>query len=157
MVQLANFRGIIRSVQDFHESGCVKLIAMETDNGMTVNFIVDPETYVLDQTMLRVGDHIVAFYDINAPTPAIYPPRYQAEIIAKVSRQENVFFGFFDRNLVSDDNQLRLNVSRSTRIVTANGQRFNQQLANRYLIVIYEVATKSIPAQTTPSRIIVQC
>lgn len=157
MVQLGSFRGTIRSVEDFQSSGCVKMVAIEIDNGSMVNFLVGPETYVVDQSMLLVGNQIVGFYDLNAPTLAIYPPRYEAEIIVKVNARENVYVGYFGRNLVSSDNQLRLNISRATRITTANGQQFTQSLMNRFLIVIYGAATKSIPAQVTPSRIIVQC
>lgn len=156
MVQLGSFRGIIRNIQDVDESGCIKQVVIDVDHGV-VNFIINSETYVLDQTMLSVGDQMIGFYDLNAPTPAIYPPRYEAVIVMKVSSQENVYVGYFNQQLISADHQLQLNISRTTRITTTNGQYFSKNVANRSLIVVYGAATKSIPAQTTPNRIIVQC
>ncbi|HLS06373.1 MAG TPA: hypothetical protein VK079_00375, partial [Bacillota bacterium] len=70
MVQLGSFRGIIRNIQDVDESGCIKQVVIDVDHGV-VNFIINSETYVLDQTMLSVGDQMIGFYDLNAPTPAI--------------------------------------------------------------------------------------
>lgn len=157
MVQLGSVRGTVRNIQDFHESGCVKLVAVETEQGSIVNMIIEQNTYVVDQTMLSIGDQIITFYDLNAPVITIYPPQYRAEIVVKVRDRMDVYVGYFTRNLISIDNEIQLNISRSTRITTRNGQLFTNRLDNRMLIVIYGAATKSIPAQVTPSRIIVQC
>lgn len=156
MVQLGSIRGIIRNIQDVDESGCIKQVVIDVDHGV-VNLMINSRTYVLDQAMLSVGEQVVGFYDLNAPTPAIYPPRYEAAVVVKVRSQENVYIGYFNRQLISSDNQLQLNISRTTRITTTNGQYFTKNVANRSLIVIYSATTKSIPAQTTPNRIIVQC
>ncbi|HWQ75786.1 MAG TPA: hypothetical protein VN441_10755, partial [Syntrophomonas sp.] len=59
--------------------------------------------------------------------------------------------------LESSDGQLRLNLSPYTVIVLTNGQLFSRYPGNRDLIVIYGPSTRSIPAQTTPYRIIVLC
>jgi hypothetical protein len=64
---------------------------------------------------------------------------------------------FFNYQLVSSDGSLRLNISPDTRILLENGQLFNRNPANRYLVVVYSATTRSIPAQTTPSQIIVMC
>ena len=64
---------------------------------------------------------------------------------------------FFNSQLLSSDGSLRLNIAPSTQILLENGQLFNRNPANRNLIVVYGATTRSIPAQTTPSQIIVMC
>ncbi|MDY7965746.1 hypothetical protein U0F29_32405, partial [Bacillus thuringiensis] len=59
--------------------------------------------------------------------------------------------------LVSSDGRLKLNLSPNTQVILTNGQLFTGNLTNRNLIVLYSMATMSIPAQTTPYRIIILC
>ena len=108
-------------------------------------------------TMIRVGDWITGYYDGDAPVPLIYPPQYRAIIIVKESPFQSVKVDFFNSNLESSDGQLKLNISPSTQIVLTNGQAFSNNIANRNLIVIYTFQTMSIPAQTSPLKIIVLC
>ena len=69
----------------------------------------------------------------------------------------NVKVAYFNNQLVSSDGQLQLNLSPTTQILLINGQRFSRYPANRDLVVYYGPTTRSIPAQTTPYRIIVLC
>ena len=78
-------------------------------------------------------------------------------MIGRQPSRENITFDYFNRNLVSSNNSLKLNPSRSTQILTFNGQSFQCRLGNQNLIVYYTNTTRSIPPQTTPSRIIVLC
>jgi hypothetical protein len=100
---------------------------------------------------------VTGFYDGDAPVPLIFLPQYAAIVMAKDAPGQNVFVDFFDRQLISSDGSLRLNISQDTRILLENGQLFNRNPANRYLIVVYGATTRSIPAQTTPTQIIVMC
>lgn len=50
---------------------------------------------------------------------------------------------------------LKLNISEDTKIITRDGEIFKGGLENKKLVVIYTISTKSIPAQTTPSKVIV--
>jgi hypothetical protein len=77
--------------------------------------------------------------------------------MVKDSPYQNVKVDYFNNQLESSDGQLKLNISPYTRIVLTNGQAFSRIHANRDLIVIYGAVTQSIPAQTTPYRIIVLC
>jgi len=96
----------------------------------------------------------------------IYPPQYSIEIIAPVLEGINIKADKFDNDLLSYDKNLKLNISEDTEILWENGTTINwikqptiseleTVLANRQLIVLYSFTTKSIPAQTTPSKIIV--
>jgi hypothetical protein len=61
----------------------------------------------------------------------------------------------FDNDYVSSDNSLKLNISDDTVIVSENGEAFTGELADRKLVVVYGPSTRSIPAQTTPEKIVV--
>ncbi|WP_285769247.1 hypothetical protein [Peribacillus sp. SI8-4] len=162
MVRLKPFHGIVTRISDFptgqngEKEGCYQLVSVE-DSGTSVNFVVSPRTYFVDQAMVAVGDRVTGYYDENAPVPLIYPPQYRALIMVKDSPYQNVKVDYFNDQLESRDGQLRLNLSPFTQIVLQNGQPFSRSPENRNLIVIYGAATMSIPAQTTPYRIIVWC
>ncbi len=123
----------------------------------SVNFVVSPTTYFVDHVMVTVGDRVTGYYDGNAPIPFIFPPQYRALVMVKDNQNQNVKVDYFNEQLVSSDGQLRLNISPFTQILLTNGQSFTRNPANRNLIVIYGPTTRSIPAQTTPYKIIVWC
>lgn len=135
---------------------CSQMASLRTEDGI-VNFLVNADTKVIDDVRLRMGMRIAAFYDGSQPVPLIFPPRYRAGLITVVGRNEQVMISRFDRNLLAEDRSLQLNIAGSTVIRTANGQQFNCSPRNRTLLVYYTATTRSIPPQTTPSRIIVFC
>ncbi|MFS0861087.1 hypothetical protein [Fredinandcohnia sp. 179-A 10B2 NHS] len=163
MTNFYYFNGTVTMISDFFTGqngegqGCNKLFTLENDRGEIVNFVVSPATYFVDHVMVTVGDRVTGYYDGNAPAIFIYPPQYQALVMVKENPNQNVKVDYFNSQLVSSDGQLRLTISPYTRIVLTNGQFFSGNPTNRDLIVIYGPTTKSIPAQTTPYRIIVIC
>lgn len=135
---------------------CSQRMSLRVENGI-VNFIVNPETLVIDNRQLRAGMRVAAFYDSLLPVPLIFPPQYTAQIVTRLNRNEQIMLNFFDRNLVAADNALQLNVAGNTNIETANGQNFTCTPGNRTLLVYYTVTTRSLPPQTTPRKIVVLC
>lgn len=161
MTNFYSFQGTVTMIQDFNigqnGEGCNKLITVENEMGSVVNFVVTPTTYFVDHVIVAIGDRITGYYDGDAPVPLIYPPQYRALIMVKDSPFQNVKVDFFNQQFMSKDGQLKLNLSSYTQVLLTNGQPFSRNPANRDLIVIYGPSTKSIPAQTTPYRIIVLC
>ncbi|MCB2338740.1 hypothetical protein [Clostridium estertheticum] len=157
------FHGVITMINDFwidetgKNAGCYKLMSVEDGYGNLVNFVVEPATYFVDHVMVRLGDIVTGFYDANAPIVLIFPPQFRAFVIAKDSLYQNVKVDYFNNNLVSSDNNLKLNIAPWTQIVLENGQSFTKSPTNRNLIVVYGATTRSIPAQTSPYKIIVMC
>lgn len=135
---------------------CSQMMSLRI-GGQIVNFIIGAETQIIDSRRLRQGMQVTAFYDSSLPVPLIFPPQYRAQLVAVTGRNEQVMLNYFDRNLVSADRSLQLNLSGNTRIETLNGQRFTCSPAQRVLLVYYSVTTRSIPPQTTPARIVVLC
>ena len=79
---------------------------------------------------------------------------------------QNIKVDKFDSDLVSGDKTLKLKLSDETEIEWLNGikifffvkptpEQLADLIANKKLIVFYGATTKSIPAQTTPTKIIV--
>ena len=137
--------------------GSVLLLYVQTDYQETFQILVDTSTYVLDQKPVRRGDPVIVFYDITAPVPLIYPPQYKAVAMLVRSCNEFAMLDYFDQNLRNSENTLILNPSGSTTVQLPNGQYYQGTLGNQYMLVLYTTNTRSIPAQTTPVRIIVFC
>lgn len=162
MTNFQSFSGMVMMISDFwvgtnNNGDCYKLVSVDKEQGLSVNFVVEPTTYFVDHFMMRIGDRITGFYDANVPVPLIYPPQYQAIVIAKDSPHQHVKVDYFNDSLESSDGELRLNVSTNTHILLENGQQFTGHITNKNLIVTYSSTTKSIPAQTTPSQIVILC
>lgn len=139
------------------ESGCCgQMMTLRTGNGI-VNFRITGDTRIIDSRQLRPGLTVAAFYDGSLPVPLIFPPQYAAQLIAVLGRNEQIMLNFFNNDLVAADGSLQLNIGRNTAIQTVNGQNVNCRLGNRTLLVYYTVTTRSIPPQTTPSRVVVLC
>jgi len=64
---------------------------------------------------------------------------------------------YYNRSLMNQDMTLQLNLDGSVDITTTNNQRFLGSPAGNDLVVVYTSSTRSIPAQTTPARIVVLC
>lgn len=163
MKKYSSFSGTVTMIQDYlvgsdeELKGCYKLMSLLREDGSIVNFVISPTTYFLDHVMVSVGERVTGFYDVNVPVILIYPPQYQALIIVKKSPYQNVKVDYFNSLLVSSDGQLQLNISSFTPILLQNNQSFTLSPANRNLLVVFGPATFSIPAQTSPYKIIVLC
>ena len=158
-----SFSGTVTMISDFwtgpndEDGGCYQLFEVDNGYGNVVNFVVEPDTYFVDHAVVAIGDPVTGFYDADAPVPLIYPPQYRAIVMAIDTPYQSVKVDYFNNQLVSSDGSLKVNISSTTLIVLENGQLFNRNPANRNLIVVYSATTRSIPAQTTPSQIIVLC
>ena len=101
--------GVIRDIRS-GGSCCSLLISVDTD-GEIVNFVVSGDTIVVDNTRLRRGIKVAAFYDTSLPAPAIFPPQYQAELVTALRAGQDVALKFFDDTLTAEDGSLKLNLS----------------------------------------------
>lgn len=130
-------------------------------------FTVETSTYFItgNRNALKTGANVRVFYNIKAPATLIYPPQLNADFIA-VDLAEDKFVAIdrFDDKFTDSKNMLKLNIPEdfnekgSTVIIYENGDKFEgepEELINRKLVAVYSVSTRSIPAQTTPEKIIV--
>ena len=162
MARYQPFSGTITQIENirtgtYEGDDCNLMISVVNREGNQVDFVVTPDTYFVDRVTVTIGDSVIGFYDADEPTIAIYPPQYRAVVMARNIRNQNVKVDIFNRRLVSGDGTLMLNIQPSTQILLSNDQYFTGNIANRLLIVIYGRTTRSLPAQTTPYRVVVLC
>lgn len=139
-------------------NGCRLFVTIENMDGNIINFIVTASTYVIDYATLQEGMQCTFYYRADAPAPLIYPPQYTAAVVDTQRKNgQFVSVGYFNASLVNENNTLRLNLDKSVKVMTTNNQIFLGNPANHNLVVFYETSTRSIPAQTTPTKITVLC
>ena len=148
-------KGTIKDINDYHTGDGAKIVAIEDENELPSNIIITKDTYVINMDKLAVGETLTVFYDAMKPMILIYPPQISADAAIVGEIDLNVKVDLFNEELVSADNFLKLNISEDTEIVSEDGSKFEGELYNRKLVVLYGAATKSIPAQTNPTKIIV--
>jgi hypothetical protein len=152
--------GVITNISTMNpQSGCFLNLTVQTEGapGGIVNLIISGSTYVLNNRQLQVGDRATFFYNTQAPVPLIYPPQYTVVAAAYTPHGLNAAFDVFNSMLTNSDTSLILNMSGRTMLTLSNGQLFNGDLGGKLLLVIYGPTTRSIPAQTTPTQIVVFC
>lgn len=148
--------GIIQSISDMGEDCCTQKVSLQTSSGI-VNFMVNPDTVVIESIRLSRGMRVAAFYDSSLPVPLIYPPQYQAQMITTLGWKQLIMLNYFDEDLLATDNSLKINLGNSTDVTTLNGQPYYCNPGGHSLLVYYTITTRSIPPQTTPERIVVLC
>ena len=131
-------------------------------------FLTNYNTYVLGEEV-AVGDTITGYFLAAAPMILIYPPQYTVQLIVN-GDFNNVKLDRFtvaegvESAMVSSDGSLQINLSNintedGTKLILQDGQVFEieslEDINNRKLVVVYDISTRSIPAITTPSLVVV--
>lgn len=142
---------------DGRPQNCIMYFTVEDDNGNITNFMVTPNTFVLDLEPLSTGMRCTFWYRTDAPAVLIYPPRYTAVAAARDRNGRMVNVSFYNEQLVNQERSLQLRLDDSTELRTTNNQYFLGNPANHNLMVSYTTSTRSIPAQTTPQKVYVLC
>lgn len=158
VVDFQQFEGEITDVVT-RENGSQLLVIEDKEQPFALT--VDKETIVLDNTgkkiELQKGMKFTAYVDVMKPAILIYPPQYAPEVIIVQTEGAGVAeFGTFDLNLLNHENTLKLTIDDKTEITGLTGDKLaKDDLINAQALVFYTVATASIPAQTTPTKVIV--
>lgn len=138
----------------------------------TINYTVSDNTIVLGLANgdvknikdIKKGDKITVYSNSYSPAPLILPPQYTADVIfvednLEIDSLRTVDVDTYVKNgemLVNVSNTLALNIGEDTEIVDKEGKKVDEKdLDKKDLAVIYSVSTRSIPAQTTPIKVVV--
>ena len=149
--------GIIKTTTDVNN---------KDDQNNTVNLKITDDTLVYDNlgnkkalSDLTDGTKITVFTGSYEPTPLILPVQYTANvIIINGDKEGNVNA---DTYLVDEEgytnaaNTLNIATADDTKIVDKDEKEYKGDLDKNDLIVFYGASTKSIPAQTTPTKVVV--
>lgn len=164
-INYINFEGVIKEINP--KEGYVSVSLTNDKEGEIIGvFNISDNTMIVDQSTkeslnsseLKVGQKLSGYYSKDTIMLLIYPPMISPELVIVKDEEEKDFIKHsnFDEELVSVDNSLKLNISAETVITNQFGEKCKEEeLYNEDLIVFYTVTTRSIPAQTNPSKIIV--
>lgn len=149
--------GTIESVEVGEQSTLYSIKDGEETNVLAVM----KETLVFDNTgkqvELKKGDKIVAYTNADKPMIMIYPPQYSPDVvIVETEKAGFVAVEAFDEDLLSKHLSLKLNVDEKTVLSSVSGKEVTAaDLPEKDLLVFYTMTTRSIPAQTTPEKVVV--
>lgn len=149
--------GIIKTTTDVNN---------KDDQNNTVNLKITDDTLVYDNlgnkkalSDLTDGSKITVFTGSYEPTPLILPVQYTANvIIINGDKEGNVNADTYladEEGYTNAANTLNIAAADDTKIVDKNEKEYKGDLDKNDLIVFYGASTKSIPAQTTPTKIVV--
>ena len=122
--------------------------------------IIDAKTLgFLQPSDLEVGMEITVIIPENAPMTMSLPAMISDQTAIVVNSSETVtYMGYFDENLVNQEQTLKLNIDRQTYITNIKGERrvfTAEDVQHQRAVVIYSIATQSIPAQTNPNMVLI--
>nr|WP_294680902.1 copper amine oxidase N-terminal domain-containing protein [uncultured Anaerotignum sp.] len=156
--------GKIVSVEKNEKDGSCVVEITNKQGGL--RFAMDANSLILDRKTggnLKVADltegmEVAVIYEANSPMGMSLPP-YLGNVTAVVANADadNMMVGHFGEDLTDRTSKLQLNISDETRILNLEGAKIRlsaEDIKNQDALVFYDVTTKSLPAQTTPSLVL---
>lgn len=137
--------------------GCSMMVTVESETQGTNNLILTPYTFIPYQEPIQTGDTVTGFYPASAPVPLIYPPQYRLMALVRNQPSRYAALDTFNTSLISSSGLLQIIPDESTSVILPNGMPYSGPLEGKTMLVLYAETTKSIPAITTPSLIVVFC
>lgn len=155
--------GKITEVADTEDGN--KVFTMDNENG-GLRFVVAPTTTIVDRETgsvitadkLTEGMEVAVIYGAMAPMGMSMPP-YMGQVTAVVANADkgSISVGHFNDDLLNEKDLLQLNISEDTTILTTLGTKSilsADDVKGKDAVVFYDITTRSIPAQTNPSLVL---
>ena len=157
--------GKVSSV-DASETEGVSIVTIENEQG-GLRFAVAADTLIFNRADgaaltaadLKEGMEVSVVYDMNSPMGMSLPP-YLGDVTAVVANTDagNIAVGHFDAELTDMNLRLQLNIDqKATQIKNLEGAKIRlgaEDIQNQDALVFYDNTTRSIPAQATPSFVL---
>ena len=157
--------GTVASIEASETEG-VSIVTMDNEMG-GLRFAVASNTIIVDRATgsyvtvneLTEGMAVSVVYDMNSPMGMSLPP-FLGNVAAVVANADagSVTVGKFDKDLTDMKNMLQLNIGDETSIQNMQGSRIRlsaEDVKGQDALVFYDFTTRSIPAQTTPSFVLI--
>lgn len=157
--------GKVISISEADETG-MRVAEIDNEQG-GLRFVVAANTIIVNRADggyltgadLTEGMEVAVVYGANSPMGMSLPP-YLGQVTAVVANADAGFFavGHFDEELTDMKNMLQLNISEETNIQNLQGAKIKlsaEDVKNKDALVFYDATTRSIPAQTNPSFVLI--
>lgn len=155
--------GKITEISDTEDGN--KVVTIDNENG-GLRFVVAPTTFLVDRVTntvvtadtLAKDMQVMVVYGANSPMGMSMPP-YMGNVTAVVTNadQGNINVGLFNDELVNEKDSLQLNIADGTQILSTLGTKMilsAEDVKGKNAMVFYDITTRSIPAQTSPSLVV---
>ncbi|WP_144510727.1 stalk domain-containing protein [Bacillus sp. FJAT-22090] len=156
--------GVVKDIETKNDETTLIVESEEKEPQVTIlkmtneTLIYNSETTEsVEKEGFKKGQRIDAYYDKNKPMIMIYPPQFSPELVIVHDSKNigSVKVGKFNDELISLDNELKLNIGKESVLVNEQGEKITQEdLKGKELVVFYTISTRSIPAQTSPSKVV---
>lgn len=124
--------------------------------GEGVLIVGEEKQNILSQEDIKLGMKVSAEYHKTTPMGMSYPGFLTPDALVLKSDASSAFVEYFDKDLLSGNKDLKLNVSDETLIVDVKGNPLTKEdIYERDLLVFHTIIMPSMPGQTNPSKIIV--
>ena len=160
MLQYTTESGTIESVEPV-ENGYITVMITNENGGFVfqlkedVKVINQKDASFMSAADLETGMEITALIPSLAPVTLSLPPiTSSVELVIVQDGVSSLKYDKFNNELISSDYQLKLNIGEDTTIVDFAGtkQAYSaEDIQDKEALVFYTVTTRSIPAMTTPS------
>jgi hypothetical protein len=150
--------GIVTSLTK-HENGQATFEVEEVD-GNSYRINVFDTNIVFDthgvHVFLEEGQVFQAFVSYRKPMILIHPPQYAPDLIVVESEELGfVEVSYFNDDFVNKENTLKLHIDDSVVIQDLEGTPLTvDEVKSSYAAAFYQASTRSIPAQTTPKKLL---
>lgn len=158
--------GTVASVEASETEG-VSIVTIDNEQG-GLRFAVASNTIIINrqdgfymtEDQLEEGMAVAVVYDMNSPMGMSMPP-YLGNVTAVVANADfgSYAVGKFDNELTDMKNMLKLNIDNErTPITNMQGSRIrltDADVKGQDALVFYDMMTMSLPAQTTPSFVLI--
>lgn len=154
--------GVIQEIEK--ETDDIRITIENEDKMITILRITD-ESLLFNSTTtnqlkladLKKGASVEAYYDKNKPMILIYPTTVTPEIVIVKDEKDfgAVKISQFDKDFLSLDGELKLNIGEETPLFNQQGEAIElKDLQGKELMVFYTITTMSLPPQTPPTKVI---
>ncbi len=152
------FGGKVTEIEDDNDFKAVTIL----ETGLKAN--ISKNTVVIDAndgsiknvSDIALGTDIFVVVGKNTPMTMSIPPITSSVSAVIINTDSNTDFSVYNNELVNSQNTLKLNIDNSVAIKNIKGETISSDsIKNNIALVFYAESTRSIPAQTTPSTVVV--
>lgn len=160
--EFISFEGLVKEITEDGDNLRVLVTKEDKDEslilniGKTVLVVGEEEQNILSKEDIKLDAKVSAEYHKNTPMGLSYPGFLTPNVLVVKSDKSTAFVEHFNDELLSADNELKLNVSDEASIIDVDGKALSKEdIYGRDLVVFYSIIMPSLPAQTNPNKIIV--
>lgn len=153
------YKGTVTGI-DEGDDGYISVTISET--GLKANLASDAvvmdaaDGSIKKSADIKEGMNIMVVLGANTPMTMSIPPMTSSVVATIINADDNVDFSVYNDELINAENSLQLNTESDIIVKDIKGEDLTvDDIKNNAAVVAYGISTKSIPAQTTPSLVVV--